>query len=74
MLLPLHVSMPTFLNFSRILNLLELQQQVRRCLPESHGAMVFEFHPNSCMGHTHEPMGTYDFTTHVGAPEHVHVV
>ena len=46
MLMPLHDSMPSFMNFRRILDLLELQKQVRRRLPESHGAVVFEFHPH----------------------------
>ena len=73
MLLPLHDSMPSFMNFGRILDLLELQKQVRRRLPESHGAVVFEFHPHFLHGrYTHGHI--YDFTTHVGAPEHVHVV
>ena len=45
MLMPLHDSMPSFMNFRRILDLLELQNQVRQRLPESHGALVFEFHP-----------------------------
>ena len=32
MLMPLHDSMPSFINFGQILDLLELQKQVRRCL------------------------------------------
>ena len=35
MLMPLHDSMPSFMNFGRILDLLELQMQVRRRLPEN---------------------------------------
>ena len=50
MLMPLHDSMPTFMNFGRILDLLELQKQVRQRLPESHGAVVFEIHPNFLHG------------------------
>src|SRR5215216_5813170 len=50
MLMPLHDSMPSFMNFGRILDLLELQKQVRRRLPESHGAVVFEFHPHFLHG------------------------
>ena len=46
MLMPLHDSMPSFMNFRRILDLLELQKQVRRRLPESHCAVVFDFHPH----------------------------
>ena len=50
MLMPLHDSMPSFMNFGRILGLLELQEQVRQRLPESHGAVVFEIHPNFLHG------------------------
>jgi hypothetical protein len=50
MLMSLHDSMPSFMNFGRILDLLELQKQVRRHLPESHGAVVFEFHPHFLHG------------------------
>ena len=50
MLMPLHDSMPSFMNFGRLLDLLELQKQVRQRLPESHGAVVFEFHPHFLHG------------------------
>ena len=50
MLMALHDSMPGFMNFGWILDLLELQKQVRRRLPESHGAVVFEFHPHFLHG------------------------
>ena len=50
MLMPLHDSMPSFMNFGRILDLLELRKQVRQRLPESHGAVVFEFHPHFLHG------------------------
>ena len=50
MLMPLHDSMPSFTNFGRIMDLLELQKQVRQRLPESHGAVVFEFHPHFLHG------------------------
>ena len=50
MLMPLHDSMQSFMNFGRILDLLELQKQVRRRLPESHGAVVFEIHPHFLHG------------------------
>ena len=50
MVMPLHDSMPSFMNFRRILDLLELQKQVRRCLPESHDVVVFEFHPHFLHG------------------------
>ena len=50
MLMPLHDSMPIFMNFRRVLDLLELQKQVRRRLPESHGAVVFEIYPHFLNG------------------------
>ena len=50
MLMPLHDSMPSFMNFGRILDLLELQKQVRRYLPEGHGVVVFEFYPHFLHG------------------------
>ena len=50
MLMPLNDSMPSFMNFGRLLDLLEVQKQVRRRLPESHGAMVFEIHPHFMHG------------------------
>ena len=42
--MPLHDIMPSFMNFRRVLDLLELQMQVPQRLPESHGSMVFEIH------------------------------
>ena len=45
MLMPLHDSMPSFMNFGHILGLLELQKQVPQHLPKSHGVVVFEIHP-----------------------------
>ena len=50
MLMPLHDSMPGFMNFRRVLDLLELQKQVPQRLPESHGAVVFEIHPHFLHG------------------------
>ena len=50
MLMPLHDRMPGFMNFRRILDFLGLQKQVRRRLSESHGAVVFEFHPHFLHG------------------------
>ena len=50
MLMPLHDSMPSFMNFRRLLDLLELQKQVRQRLPEGHDAVVFEIHPHFLHG------------------------
>ena len=50
MLMPLHESMPRFMNFRRVLDILELQKQVTQRLPESHGAPVFEIHSHFLHG------------------------
>ena len=50
MVMPIFDSMSNFMNFRQILDLLELQKQVRRHLPESHDAVVFEFHPSFLHG------------------------
>ena len=50
MLMLFHDSMPSFMNFRRILDLLELQKQVPQRLVESHGVVVFEIHPHFLHG------------------------
>ena len=50
MLTPFRDSMPRFMNFRWVLDLLELQKQVPQHLPESHGAVVFEIHPHFLHG------------------------
>ena len=42
MLMLFHDSMPRFMNFKRVLYLLELQKQAPQRLPESHGVVLFE--------------------------------
>ena len=75
MLMPLYDSMPSFMNFEQLLDLLELRNQAPQHLPESHGAMVFEIHPHFLNGIYASTDGhIYHFTTHFGVPEHVHVV
>src|SRR3954464_5337152 len=44
MLMPLHDSMPSFMNFRRVLDLLEFKNQVSQCLQPSDGGRVFEIH------------------------------
>ena len=44
MLMPLHDTMPSFVNFRRVLDLLEFKNQVSQCLRPSDGARVFEIH------------------------------
>ena len=48
MLMLLHDSMPSFMNFTRVLDLLEFKNQVSQCLRPSDGGRVFEFIPISC--------------------------
>ena len=42
MLMPLHDSMPSFMNFRRVLDLLELKTRYLNVLPAINGALVFE--------------------------------
>ena len=44
MLMPLHDSMPSFLNFRRVLDLLELTTRYLNVLLAINGALVFEIH------------------------------
>ena len=41
---PFHDSMPSFMNFRRVLDLLEFKNQVSQCLRPSDGGRVFEIH------------------------------
>ena len=59
MLMPLHDSMPSFINFGRVLDLLEFKNQVSQCLRPSDGGRVLKFIPISCMGPKHAPRDTY---------------
>ena len=53
MFMPLHDSMPSFMNFRRVLDLLEFKNQVSQCLRPSDGGRVLKFIPISCMGPKH---------------------
>ena len=44
MLMPLHDSMPSFINFRQVLDLLEFRNQVSQCLRPSDGGRVFDIH------------------------------
>ena len=59
MLMPLHDSMPSFMNFRLVLSLLEFKNQVSQCLRLSDGGRVFEFILISCMGPKDAPKDTY---------------
>ena len=50
MLMPLHDSMPSFMNFRRVLDLLEFKNQVSQCLRPSDGGRVFEIHSHFLHG------------------------
>ena len=55
MLTPLHDSMPSFMNFRRVLDLLEFKNQASQCFAGNQRALVLEFH-------SHLLHGTYKLT------------
>src|SRR3954471_6434106 len=50
MLMLLHDIMPTFMNFRRVLDLLEFKNQASQCLAAINGAPVFEIHSHFLQG------------------------
>ena len=50
MLMLLHDSMPSFMNFRRVLDLLEFKNQVSQCLRPSDGGRVFDIHSHFLHG------------------------
>ena len=58
MLMPLHDSMPSFMNFRRVFDLLEFKNQASQCLRPCDGAGCLKFILISCMGHKHAPKDT----------------
>ena len=58
MLMLLHDSMPSFMNFRQVLDLLEFKNQVSQCLRPSDGGRVFDIIPISCMGPKHATKDT----------------
>ena len=50
MLMPLHDSMSSFMNFRRVLDLLEFKNQVSQCLRPSDSGRVFEIHSHFLHG------------------------
>ena len=50
MLMPLHDSMPSFMNFRRLLDLLEFKNRVSQYLQPSDGGRVFEIHSHFLHG------------------------
>src|SRR5215216_1647114 len=58
MLMPLHDSMPSFMNFRRVLDLIEFKNQVTQCLRPSDGDRVFDIHSHFLMGPKHATKDT----------------
>ena len=50
MLMLLHDSMPSFMNFRRLLDLLEFKNQASQCFAGINGALVFEIHAHFLHG------------------------
>ena len=50
MLMPLHDSMPSFMNFRRVSDLLEVKTMHLNVLPAINGALVFEIHSHFLHG------------------------
>ena len=50
LLMPLHDSMPSFMNFRQVLDLLELKNGHLNVLPAINGALVFEIHSHFLHG------------------------
>ena len=50
MLMPLHDSIPSFMNFRRVLDFLEFKNQVSQCLRPSDSGMVFDIHSHFLHG------------------------
>ena len=50
MLVPLPDSLPSLMNFKRVLDLLEFENQVSQCLRLSDGGMVFDIHSHFLHG------------------------
>ena len=50
MLMPRHDSMPSFMNFRRVLDLLEFKNQASQRFPAINGALVFEIHSHFLHG------------------------
>ena len=74
MLMPLHDSMPRFMNLRRVLDLLEFKNQVSQCLRPSDSGRVFEIHSHFLHGTTCTQGHIFDFSTSLYALENVRVV
>ena len=60
MLMPLHDSVHSFMNFRRVLDLLEFKNQASQCFAGNQRcSRVWNSFPFSCMGPKHAPKDTY---------------
>ena len=50
MLMPLHDSMPSFMNFRRVLDLLEFKNHASQCFADNQRCPVFEIHAHFLHG------------------------
>ena len=74
MWMPLHISMPSFMNFGRVLDLLEFRNKVSQCFVGNHWCPgVWNSFPFLAWDLSMHPR-TQFFPTNLYAPEHVHVV
>ena len=75
MLMPLHDSMPSFMNFKRVLDLLEFKNQASQCFAGNQRCPGFEIHSHFLHGTLACTQGhKFYFSTNLYALEHVHVV
>ena len=75
MLMPLHDSMPSVMNFQRAFDLLEFKNQVSQCLWPSDGGRVLDIRSHFLHGIQACNQGDrFKFSTNLYALEHVHVV
>ena len=75
MLMPLHDSMSSLMNFGRILDLLEFINQASQCLRSSVGGRVFDINSHFLHGTSACNQGhIFEFSTNLYALEHVPVV
>ena len=75
MLVPCHDTMPSFVIFTRVLDLQELKNQVSQSFRPSHDTQMLEFHSHLLHGTYKFTQGhTCDFSNNFGALEPVLVV
>ena len=75
MLMPLHDSMPSFMNFRRVLDLLEFKNLASQCFAGNKGCLgVWNTFPFLAWALSMHQGHKFDFSTNIYALEHVHVV